>query len=565
MNRAVIAALFLLPGALSAAEPGERWIRFDTPEFELFTSAPEREGRDLLARFEQIRAFFLKASPVPLLEQFPIRIVAFGAKDQFRPYSPIAQNVAYATSSRRTDYIVMQDAEPTSYRFAVHEYMHLLVKHSGLRLPVWLNEGWAEVYSTMRPVRGGVAVGDLAPERVRDLASAPLLDFHTLTSVTEHSPKYSTGIFYAESWALVHMLFLSPEYAENFPKFLVAIHRGASAEEACGEAWGKSPAEIITDLRSYLDRKKLYGRVFETPLGKAEGGAVVSKVDEFDSRLMLADLKATIGQRREAEADYEDLTAMQPGNPRLAESLGYFRWSTHDLAGAREYFEKAYAAGDADPRMCFELSLLERDAHQPDKSIAALERAIRSEPRYGDALLQLGLMRVAAGQYRTAIESLMSVRKVTPVQATPLFSALAYAYFETGNLEKARDAALTAKRWALLQKEASGVDSLLAIIDARSKSPFAPRPDEKVSRAEGTLQEIECSSGSNRLAILAGQTKMVFELPDAQAIEFVNPGGNPAVKLTCGPQTATWVVVEYAPASVMRAGPVGVVRRLEFR
>jgi tetratricopeptide (TPR) repeat protein len=565
MNRAAIAVLLALPLGLSAAEPGERWIRIDTPEFELFTSAPEREGRDLLARFEQIRAFFLKASPVPLLEQFPVRIIAFGAKEQFRPYSPIAQNVAYATSSRRTDYIVMQDAEPTSYRFAVHEYMHLLVKHSGLRLPVWLNEGWAEVYSTMRPVRGGVAVGDLAPERVRDLGSAPLLDFNTLTSVTEQSQRYTTGIFYAESWALVHMLFLSPEYAENFPKFLVAIHRGASAEEACSEAWGKAPEQVITDLRSYLDRKKLYGRVFEAPLGKAEGGAVVTKIDEFESRLMLADLRATIGQRRDAQADYDDLAAMRPGDPRLDESLGYFLWSVKDMAGAREHFEKAFAAGDADARMCFELSLLERDAHQTEKSIAALERAVRSEPRYGDALLQLGLMRVATRQYQTAIESLTSIHKVTPVQATPLFSALAYAYFETGNLEKARDAALTAKRWALLQKEASGVDSLLAIIDARAKSPFAPRPGEKVVRAEGTLQEIDCSGGSNQLTILAGQGKMVFDMPDAQAIEFVNPAGNPAIKLTCGPQKPTWVAVEYAPASVMREGPAGVVRRLEFR
>jgi tetratricopeptide (TPR) repeat protein len=361
------------------------------------------------------------------------------------------------------------------------------------------------------------------------------------------------------------MMFLSPEYGENFPKFLVAIHRGESAEDACREAWGKSPTEIITDLRSYLDRKKLYGRVFEAPLGRAEGGAVVTKLDEFDSRLMLADLKATIGQRRDAQADFDELTAMQPDNPRLAESLGYFRWSTHDMAGAREYFEKAYAAGDADARMCFELSLLERDAQHPEKSIEALERAIRSEPRYADALLQLGLMRVATGQYQSAIESLMSIRKVTPVQATPLFSALAYAYFETGNLEKAREAALTAKKWALLQKETSGVDSLLTIIDARAKSRFAPRPGEKVARAEGTLEEIDCSGGSNRLTILAGQTRMVFEMPDSQSIEFVNPGRAPAGKLVCGPQKPTWVKVDYAPLSVMREGPAGVVRRLEFR
>ena len=48
---------------------------------------------------------------------------------------------------------------------AVHEYTHLLIRHMELKLPVWLNEGIAEVYSTLRPLAGKVAVGNVPEGR----------------------------------------------------------------------------------------------------------------------------------------------------------------------------------------------------------------------------------------------------------------------------------------------------------------------------------------------------------------------------------------------------------------
>ncbi len=496
MKRALILVLISLPLAKPAANGQEQWIRIGSRNFDLFTSAQERDGRDLIKVFEQIRGFFEKASPVPLLEQFPVRIIAFGSAEQFRPYAPHALSIAFATSNLKSDYIVMQDASPESYGIAVHEYVHLLVRHSGLRVPLWVNEGWADVYSTLRPVRGGVAVGDLIEARVETLGAGKWLSFDELTSVTTKSPNYTeanrVGMFYAESWALVHMLFLSPEYSENFPKFLIALHRGSSAAEAVQMAWGRSKDQVFDDLRNYFGRKKLYGRVFEAPLGKSERDMTVTKLDAFDSRLMIADLKATIGRKAEARTDYEELAQMRPGSPAVAEALGY-------LDGSREEFEKAFAAGDGDPRMCYTLGMMERDGHRPEQAIAAFERAVRSKPDYADALLQLGLMRVSVRQFDAAIQTLMSIGKVSPIHATPLFTALAYAYFETGDLDKARANALTAKKWATDPRETHGIDVMLGIVEARAKGPFAPRPGEKTERAEGVLQAVECSGGQNRM------------------------------------------------------------------
>ena len=48
----------LSTAALFGAEP--KWIRMSTPNFEVLSSAGERETRNTLQYFEQVRDFFLK-------------------------------------------------------------------------------------------------------------------------------------------------------------------------------------------------------------------------------------------------------------------------------------------------------------------------------------------------------------------------------------------------------------------------------------------------------------------------------------------------------------------------
>ena len=67
------------------------------------------------------------------------------------------------------------------------------------------------------------------------------------------------GIFHrAESWAFAHMLYLSPEYADNFGKFVTALSRGKRNTEPvlCRIAWGKTGDQVMSDLESYAKRKR---------------------------------------------------------------------------------------------------------------------------------------------------------------------------------------------------------------------------------------------------------------------------------------------------------------------
>jgi Flp pilus assembly protein TadD len=575
MHRVVIASLVVLtalaapptPDDVNSSSLKERWERIGTPDLELYTDAGTTAARQALNHLQQVREFFLKASPLPLLDQFPVRVILFKTEEQFAPYKTAESQRAFFANSPKRDYIVMADS-PGEYQFAIHEYMHLIVRHSGLRLPLWLNEGWAEVYSTLKPVADGVAVGDLVDVRMKELETGQWLDINTLTTTDMQSDLYKgkgpIGMFYAESWALAHMLFLAPDYTDNFPKFLMAIHRGKDFAESCEAAYGKTPAEVFGDLRKYFDRRKMYGKVFAAQLGKKSALPEVSKVDQFDLRLLLADLLAATGHRLEAKETYAELSQAEPGRYEVPESLGYLAIIERDLSGARREFERAFASGDPDPRMCLQLAVLQEGSGQPMATIMpSLGRALQSKPDYADAILQMGLVRVAAGEFQSGVATLIKVGQIRPEQASQVYSALAYGYLRLGDLARARKDAQTARQYAGNADQAKQLDAMLALIEARAASPLGPKPGEKTERVEGALQRIDCTAGGNRMLLTIGNKVMTFDLPDAKAVEFVQKGKTP-LTMWCGPHQPLWITVEFAPSSVVDKASDGVVRRLEY-
>lgn len=558
-------AALILAAAAIPASAADRWLRIATPQFELYTTAGEKQGKDTLRHFEQVREFFLKASPVRTNADFPVRIVEFAREEQYHPYQPDAQTTAYAFASTGHDYIVLgNDASDAT---AIHEYMHLIVRHSGLKIPVWLNEGWADVYSTLRPMGKETAVGDLIEERMRSLTTDKWLSFDQLTSTDHNSPNYHegdrVGIFYAESWALAHMLYLAPDYKDNFGKFVMALHHGSNTAEACRIAFGRSPDEVFHDLQKYLDRRNIYGRIFEARIDKRQEEPEISAVPEFDARLMLVDLLLAGKKVREARLEYALLAKEQPDRPELDQAIGALAQATGDRAGARLYFEKAFAEGDSDPQMCLELAMIEGFAQQPpDKIVPILERAVKSKPDFTEARIRLGLVKVDARDFAGAISTLMAIPNVTPDRAPAVFCGLGYAYLETGDIAAARENAAKCRKWAKSDADVKGADRLSKLVDARSSPVAAAHPGETLKRIAGTARSLQCSPEGNRLQIVAGDRLLTFDVPPLNSVETnrIPPG----FALACGALQPVAVTVEFAPPRSVVETSVGTVRRLLF-
>jgi tetratricopeptide (TPR) repeat protein len=279
-------------------------------------------------------------------------------------------------------------------------------------------------------------------------------------------------------------------------------------------------------------------------------------VNEFDSQLTLADLRAATGAVARAAEEYEALGREQPDRPEIALSLGYLDLARKDKAAARQEFEKAYAEGINDARMLFQLAALEREEKaSASKVIPILERAVALRPGFTDAAVNLGLLRLEIRDYQRTLELLTKVDTINPSSAPAVYTALAYANLQTGHLDEARRDAAVVRKYAKEPGQTNAVTGIEGLIDARAKSKFPPQPGEKLQQAEGLAQSIECGATGSKLTILiAGQVKL-FELPEPKAVEFNRPQGA-AAQLSCSIREPFPIVVEFASPNI--------VRRLQF-
>jgi hypothetical protein len=162
--------LLSLIGLIAATASGEpRWIHIHSTNFEIYSSASEGSTRETLRYFEQVRTFFLQATGRSVSKPVPIYIIAFGSEKEYLPFRPNEFAAAFYHGGAERDYIVLSHSSSETFPVATHEYVHLVVQHAGLNFPPWLNEGTAELYSTLKPLGDKVIVGNLIPGRLQAL------------------------------------------------------------------------------------------------------------------------------------------------------------------------------------------------------------------------------------------------------------------------------------------------------------------------------------------------------------------------------------------------------------
>ena len=124
------------------------------------TAAPFRAGAQL----------FLQAFGSRLADARPARIIAFRSEKEYQPYRPSEFAAAFYQAGIAHDFIVMSSAGGDLFPVAVHEYAHLMIHQSKMELPAWLNEGLAELYSSLEPRGNKMLVGQILarpPEHTR--------------------------------------------------------------------------------------------------------------------------------------------------------------------------------------------------------------------------------------------------------------------------------------------------------------------------------------------------------------------------------------------------------------
>ena len=209
----------------------------------------------------------------------------------------------------------MSGIREENYPTAVHEYTHLLIKQSEVKIPIWLNEGLAELHSTLKPAGNKVQLGHPIIPRMQMLNEAKWIPLQQLLQMDHLAPdneKNRTGIFYAESWLLTHMLYLSPDFRPKWSEFLKTLVQSGSAETAFQTAYGKSTAEMEKILHGYLHSDRMNYLVLDARMEKPSEAPVTSPATAFESGMVLADLYGAMGKPAEAEKLYQELAKSNP-------------------------------------------------------------------------------------------------------------------------------------------------------------------------------------------------------------------------------------------------------------
>src|SRR5205807_7778571 len=127
---------------------------------------------------------------------------------------------AYYHSGMERDYVVLGHLSSEVFPVAVHEDVHLLTRHSDLDFPPWLNEGIADVYSTLTQRGNEILVGTPPAGRMAHIQQEKWVPLSIILAADHNSPYYNeknkVGSLYSEGWALTHMLMLSTPYRAGF-------------------------------------------------------------------------------------------------------------------------------------------------------------------------------------------------------------------------------------------------------------------------------------------------------------------------------------------------------------
>jgi hypothetical protein len=304
-GRCVVVFITLLASHLFAAES---WVRLSTPNFDLYSSLNQKQATIVLKQLEDARQALAPLYAGDAAVAAPVRVIAFRSESEYSRYRSNEASAAYYLRTDGRDYIVLGQDLASGGTPVVHEYVHYLLHQRYRHLPLWLDEGLAEVYSTAIQERRGLRIGLPPDDRLDWLRmDSPAYDLPTLFTIRQSSfanVKHLTprSRFYAESWLLVHMLRLAPEYAAQFPSFLEDIERGEHPGKALLERYGKTVAAVTEDMRRYLKAGQMPTELMHVSRKQLPAAVSASTLQSAEWQAVLSDLRSALGRPREASA-----------------------------------------------------------------------------------------------------------------------------------------------------------------------------------------------------------------------------------------------------------------------
>jgi len=613
----------LQPGSASRSKETwtkETWLSVRSKHFLLVGNASEKDIRKAGVRLEQFRDVFSRIfTRSKASSAIPITVIVFKSDGAFRPYKPLYQGKpasvsGYFQSGDDVNYILLTSElrETNPYAVIFHEYVHALTSDNSRPLPPWLSEGIAEYYSSfeVESDEKRVSLGKAIANHVFYLREQKFLPLQRLFAVDRGSPEYNErdrqGVFYAQSWALVHYMLLgdNSKRQPQFIRFVNALAVGAPVDDSFKQIFQTDYATLEKELRNYIGRNAYYVQTltFNEKLS-FDADMQTTPLSEAETQYYLGDVLCRIQRRDEGEEYLKRAIALDPKLAPALASLGISALRRNQFSEARQYLEQAVAANSQNHLAHYYYAhTLYREIYNerqlgtrpPEDKLklmrAALDSAIQLAPDFPETYNLLGFICLATGEnLGGGVNAVKKAMAVAPGREDYAIT-LAQLYLRQEKLAEARQVVEPLARGAARPEIRSRAESLLETIarieqfkaqssastgvqtpPARSGETAAPPPPPPTLRrrfegekVEGLLTRVDCEKGIT-LTIKSGDKTVKLNTSSPERVQFISyiPGG--AGEITCGSiNPAKQVVVIYRASTDAKSSFIGEPIAVEF-
>ncbi|MBO0862328.1 MAG: tetratricopeptide repeat protein [Chloracidobacterium sp.] len=611
-----------LSGSSASSEPvaKDTWLRIRSKHFTLLGNAGEKDIRKVGARLEQFRDVFSRIfTNSKANSAIPITVFVFKSDSSFTPYKPLyhgkpAAISGYFQPSEDMNYILLTSElrETNPYAVIFHEYTHALTSDNSLPLPLWLSEGIAEYYSSFEVESGEkkVVLGKAIANHILYLREQKFLPLQRLFAIDHSSPEYNErdrkGVFYAQSWALVHYLLLGNESKRQtqFIRFVNALAAGAPIDDSFKQIFQTDYATLEKELKNYIGRN--FYPVLDVPFNEKlsfDADMQTTPMSEAETQYYLGDVLCRTQRLEEGEEYLKRAVALDPKLAPALASLGINRMRQKKYPEAREYLEQAVAANSQNHLAHYYYAYtLYREmfnegtlvAHPPEDKVklmrAALDSAIQLAPNFPETYNLLGFIYLATGENLGAGVNALKVAMSLAPGREDYAMTLAQLYMRQEKLAEARLVATPLARDASRPEIRARAESMLENItrieefkahrDAPTSAlappaingePATPAPPPPILRrrvsgekVEGSLTRVDCEKGMT-LTVKSGDKTIKLNTNSPDRVKFISYVPDNSGEITCGPiKPPKQVVVTYRASTDVTSPFIGEPITVEF-
>lgn len=369
----VIAGILSLGGPALAGSP---WIEVRSEHFTVLTTAAERPAREWTLAMEQFVSS-LRSALGDTGRRSPVTVLLFNKEREFRLYKPMENGKPQDVNGffvRARDISIIAESlsarSTEARRLIQHETVHWYVSGRVGTLPLWLDEGLAETYSTFEMLdrEHGVFGNpiDGYPETLRTRHVQPLSPIVNASRgsliFNDFTGRHTTRLFYVESWALVHSLVFGDLSGGNrLDKYVQRALQGGPPDEAFRAEIGDY-GEVEEGLRRYVAADSYRRVTVAVPSADIERSLRASPAKPAEVELALGSLLLAVGRIDAAEPHFRRSLALAapPGAARAWEGLSQISLLRGDFPEAKVDLRKAVAAGSTSDWVAQEIAALAR-------------------------------------------------------------------------------------------------------------------------------------------------------------------------------------------------------------